>query len=62
MDFETLWHEYKRELSGYVLSRVKDEEVQKEIMQELALKIFTSLQLQKEHLHGWLYALRKIGV
>jgi RNA polymerase sigma-70 factor (ECF subfamily) len=28
-------------------------------MQEVALKIFTSLHLQKEHLRGWLYTLTK---
>lgn len=59
MDFESLWAEYERELSSYVLSRVRDKEVQKEVMQELALKIFTSLHLQKEHLRGWLYTLTK---
>jgi len=58
-DFESIWREYERELSAYVLSRVRDIEVQKEVMQEVALKIFTSLHLQKEHLRGWLYTLTK---
>ncbi len=58
-DFERIWQEYERELSGYVLSRVGDVEIQKEVMQEVALKIFTSLHLQKEHLRGWLYRLTK---
>jgi len=58
-DFENIWREYERELSAYVLSRVRDIEVQKEVMQEVALKIFTSLHLQKEHLRGWLYTLTK---
>ena len=60
--FETIWREYERELSTYVLSRVRDAEVQKEVMQEVALKIFTSLHLQKEHLRGWLYALAKNAI
>jgi RNA polymerase sigma-70 factor (ECF subfamily) len=59
MDFEQIWKTYERELSAYVLSRVGDKEVQKDLMQEIALKIFTSLQLQKEHLRGWLYTLTK---
>ena len=59
MNFDDIWKNYERELSAYVLSRVYDREVQKEIMQEVALKIFTSLHLQKEHLRGWLYALTK---
>ena len=59
MKFEFIWAEYERELSAFVLSRVRDVEVQKEVMQELALKIFTSLHLQKEHLRGWLYTLTK---
>lgn len=58
-DFENIWADYERELSSYVLSRVRDEEVQKEVIQEVALKIFTSLHLQKEHLRGWLYTLTK---
>jgi RNA polymerase sigma-70 factor (ECF subfamily) len=58
-DFESIWQEYERELSSYVLSRVGDIEVQKELMQELAIKIFTSLHLQKKHLRGWLYQLTK---
>ena len=57
--FETIWREYEQELSAYVLSRVRDVEVQKEIMQEVALKIFTSLHRQKEHLRGWLYSVTK---
>lgn len=59
MDFESLWKAYESELSTYVLSRVRDEEIQKEVMQEVALKIFTSLHLQKEHLRGWLYTLTR---
>ena len=62
MDFESIWREYELELSSYVLSRVYDEEIQKEIMQEVALKIFTSLHLQKEHLRGWLYTLTKNAI
>lgn len=62
MDFESIWTEYERELSAYVLSRVRDVEVQKEVMQEIALKIFTSLHLQKEHLRGWLYTLTKNAI
>jgi len=62
MDFESIWKEYERELSAYVLSRVRDVEVQKEVMQEVALKIFTSLHLQKEHLRGWLYTLTKNAI
>ncbi|MDQ7084312.1 MAG: sigma-70 family RNA polymerase sigma factor [Sulfurovum sp.] len=58
-DFESIWTSYENELSTYVLSRVRDEEIQKEVMQEVALKIFTSLHLQKEHLRGWLYELSK---
>ncbi|SFV65679.1 RNA polymerase sigma factor SigZ [hydrothermal vent metagenome] len=54
-----IWEEYERELSSFVLSRVGDIEIQKEVMQEVALKIFTSLHLQKEHLRGWLYMLTK---
>jgi len=59
MKFEVIWAEYERELSTFVLSRVGDVEVQKEVMQEVALKIFTSLHLQKKHLRGWLYTLTK---
>jgi len=59
MNFNDIWKTYERELSAYVLSRVGDIEVQKELMQEIALKIFTSLHLQKEHLRGWLYSLTK---
>jgi len=59
IDFEQLWKEYERELSAYVLSRVRDEEIQKEVMQEVALKIFSSMHLQKVHLRGWLYTLTK---
>lgn len=55
MKFESIWKEYERELSSFVLSRVKDVEVQKEIMQEVALKIFVSLHTQNKHLRGWLY-------
>ena len=62
MSFDIIWTEYERELSAFVLSRVKDVEVQKEIMQEIALKIFTSLHLQKEHLRGWLYRLTKNAI
>jgi RNA polymerase sigma-70 factor (ECF subfamily) len=62
MNFESIWTEYERELSAYVLSRVRDIEVQKEVMQEVALKIFTSLHLQKEHLRGWLYTLTKNAI
>ena len=62
MSFEIIWREYEKELSAFVLSRVKDIEVQKEIMQEIALKIFTSLHLQKEHLRGWLYRLTKNAI
>jgi len=59
MNFNDIWKTYERELSAYVFSRVGDKEVQKELMQEIALKIFTSLHLQKEHLRGWLYSLTK---
>ena len=59
MTFDEIWKTYERELSAYVLSRVGDVELQKELMQEIALKIFTSLHLQKEHLRGWLYTLTK---
>jgi RNA polymerase sigma-70 factor (ECF subfamily) len=59
MNFDDIWTTYERELSAYVLSRVGDKELQKELMQEIALKIFTSLHLQKEHLRGWLYRLTK---
>jgi len=59
MEFDAIWMEYERELSAYVLSRVRDTEIQKEVMQEVALKIFTSLRSQKEHLRGWLYTLTK---
>ena len=58
-DFELIWSHYEQELRTYVLSRVADIEIQKEIMQEIALKVFTSLHLQKEHLGGWLYVLTK---
>jgi len=61
-DFETIWREYEQELSAYVLSRVREVEVQKEVMQEVALKIFTSLHLQREHLRGWLYTLTKNAI
>jgi len=57
--FEDIWQKYEQELSAYVLSRVSDIEIQKEVMQEIALKIFVSIHLQKEHLRGWLYALSK---
>ena len=57
--FEHIWQEYEGELSSYVLSRVGDIEIQKEIMQEVAIKIFTSLHFQKKHLRGWLYSLAK---
>ncbi len=59
MEFDNIWKDYEQELSAYILSRVYDIEIQKEIMQEIALKIFTSLHLQKEHLRGWLYSLTK---
>lgn len=59
MNFDDIWKIYERELSAYVLSRVGDKELQKELMQEIALKIFTSLHLQKEHLRGWLYSITK---
>jgi len=62
MNFDDIWKTYERELSAYVLSRVGDIEIQKGIMQEIALKIFTSLHLQKEHLRGWLYALTKNSI
>jgi RNA polymerase sigma-70 factor (ECF subfamily) len=62
MNFKSIWTEYERELSAYVLSRVRDIEIQKEVMQEVALKIFTSLHLQKEHLRGWLYTLTKNAI
>jgi len=48
MEFENIWKEYERELSSFVLSRVGDVEIQKEIMQEVALKIFTSVHTQKK--------------
>ncbi len=59
MDFEIIWETYERELSSFVLSRVRDKEIQKEIMQEVALKIFVSLHKQKKHLRGWLYTITK---
>ena len=62
MEFDTIWAEYERELSAFVLSRVQDVEVQKEVMQEVGLKIFTSLHSQKEHLRGWLYMLTKHAI
>ena len=62
MEFENIWEEYERELSSFVLSRVGDVEIQKEIMQEMALKIFTSMHTQKKHLRGWLYTLTKNAI
>ena len=62
MEFENIWEEYERELSSFVLSRVGDVEIQKEIMQEVALKIFTSMYTQKKHLRGWLYTLTKNAI
>jgi len=59
MNFDDIWKTYEQELSAYVLSRVYDVEIQKELMQEIALKIFSSLHLQKKHLRGWLYTLTK---
>ncbi len=59
MKFERVWASYEKELSSFVLSRVKDKEIQKEIMQEVALKIFTSLGHQHIHLRGWLYKITK---
>lgn len=59
MEFESIWETYERELSSFVLSRVRDKEIQKEVMQDVALKIFTSLHLQKEHLRGWLYTITR---
>lgn len=57
--FEEVWHNYEKQLSTFVLSRVYDVEVQKEIMQEVALKIFTSIHQQKKHLRGWIYQITK---
>ena len=62
MEFENIWKEFERELSSFVLSRVGDVEIQKEIMQEVALKIFTSIHTQKNHLRGWLYTLTKNAI
>ena len=62
MEFKSIWEEYERELSSFVLSRVGDVEIQKEIMQEVALKIFTSMHTQKKHLRGWLYTLTKNAI
>lgn len=59
MDFELIWQEYERELSSFVLSRVKDINIQKDIMQEVALKIFISLHSQNEHIRGWVYKITK---
>ena len=61
-EFESIWNEYEKELSLFVLSRVRDKEIQKEVMQEVALKIFTSLALQKDHLRGWLYTITKNSI
>lgn len=61
-NFEGVWKDYEQELSAFVLSRVRDKEIQKEVMQEVALKIFTSLHLQKKHLRGWLYMLTKNAI
>ncbi len=60
--FETIWEQYEKELSAYVLSRVRDKEIQKEVMQEVALKIFVSLHQQKAHLRGWLYRICKNAI
>ena len=59
MSFEIIWEKYEKELSFFVFSRVRDKEIQKDIMQEIALKIFTSLHLQKDHLRGWIYQITK---
>lgn len=57
--FESIWSEYENELSSFVLSRVYDVEIQKEIMQEVALKIYQSLHQQNKHLRGWVYQITK---
>lgn len=62
MEFDSIWAMYEKELSAFVLSRVYDVEIQKEIMQEVALKIFTSLHNQQKHLRGWLYRLTKNSI
>jgi len=62
MSFETVWRDYEKELSAFVLSRVRDKEIQKEIMQEVALKIFTSMHTQKRHLRGWLYTIARNAI
>lgn len=61
-DFNSIWKIYEKELSTFVLSRVNDREEQKDIMQNIALKIFTSLHTQKKHLRGWLYTLTKNSI
>lgn len=62
MEFDSIWTMYEKELSAFVLSRVYDVEIQKEIMQEVALKIFTSLHQQQRHVRGWLYQLTKNAI
>ena len=59
MNFESIWREYERELSSFVFSRVKDIDIHKDIMQEVALKIFISLHSQKKHIRGWIYQITK---
>ena len=61
-EFDEIWNQYEQELSTYVLSRVGDIEVQKEIMQEVAVKIFLSIHSQKKHLRGWLYQVSKNAI
>jgi len=59
LNFDEIWKKYESELNAFVLSKVKDKDIQKDIMQEVAIKIFSSLKFQNKHLRGWLYSLTK---
>ena len=59
--FEDIWLKFDKELTNFVRSRVYDTDIVKDIMQEVAIKIFKQQQTLREQkkLRGWLYQITK---
>lgn len=61
MDFSSIWSEYDKILRGFIFSRVRDKEITKDILQEVAIRIYQKLHTIKDKakVKPWLFQVTK---
>ena len=61
MKTEEVWKHFHDQLLGFILKRVKDEEIAHDLLQEVFIKIHTKVDTlqSRENLSGWIYTITK---